>query len=273
MALNEEKLGWTTEFSGIWTFGITVYRPIWFPYILRGFYLLANVETFQILHESKWLATQVHIVVFFLAYLQKSVLRRQRLWRDLPCVSSVVCKCSQNARYDCFMQVGFEDMTVVKLFLIARILIACDCGCDKHLVNILTTSQALNVRRVQASSHWSNTIVRWKESQPPRPVMATSFQSVEATILWNDHLVSFSQWFLGLQRPVVEAIEKASRWRIGSRASQPAAFGQPMDFLNQKAAQKDVRKRGEAQSLVSLMPPGRAVWEHIIRRIISRVNN
>ena len=65
MALNEEKLGWTTEFSGIWTFGITVYRPIWFPYILRGFYLLANVETFQILHESKWLATQVHIVCIF----------------------------------------------------------------------------------------------------------------------------------------------------------------------------------------------------------------
>ena len=208
MALNEEKLGWTTEFSGIWTFGITVYRPIWFPWILRGFYLLANVETFQILHESKWLATQVHIVVFFLAYLQKSVLRRQRLWRDLPCVSSVVCKCSQNARYDCFMQVGFEDMTVVKLFLIARILIACDCGCDKHLVNTLTTSQALNVRRVQASSHWSNTIVRWKESQLPRPVVATSFQSVVATILWNDHLVSFSQWFLGLQRPEPRQLKK-----------------------------------------------------------------
>ena len=68
---------------------------------------------------------------------------------------------------------------------------------------------------------------RWKESQLPGPVMATSFQSVVATILWNDHLVSFSQWFLGLQRPVVEAIEKASRWRIGSRAGQPAAFGQP----------------------------------------------
>ena len=252
MALNEEKLGWTTEFSGIWTFGITVYRPIWFPYILRGFYLLANVETFQILHESKWLATQVHIVVFFLAYLQKSVLRRQRLWRDLPCVSSVVCKCSQNARYDCFMQVGFEDMTVVKLFLIARILIACDCGCDKHLVNTLTTSQALNVRRFRQAA--TDRIPSLKGIPTPRASYGHQF-----SVSCGHHFVEWSPRFF---------------FSVVSRASTARCWGNWKSItLKNRIPCRSTCCIWAAQSLVSLMPQGRAVCEHIIRRIISRVNN
>ena len=141
--------GWAMK---LWNSGICAKRDgnwpqFWKLSILRDFYLLANVGTcFEILRN---MLGQVHIVVFNIRLISRSLPWGDQEFEETHHVSrQLFANAEQNARYDCFMQVGFEDMTVVyscQAVQSEKYWSVIVCRCCKYTANILTQSQALNV--------------------------------------------------------------------------------------------------------------------------------